>query len=92
MVVDKLSPSVSVVVDFVFDVFDFWFVVGDFVADEMGMVDLGVVVVDFGDMGMNLQLEWLRVKRWDWVWLGNVDSVDMVSVVVLKKKILKTNK
>lgn len=72
------------VVDFVFDEFDFGFVVLDFVANEMWVVDLGVVVVDSGDMGMNLQLEWFRVEWWDWVGLGNVDGVNMVSVVVLQ--------
>lgn len=78
-----LGPAVSVV-----DGLDLNLgLVVDFPSDEVGVGDLGVVVVQPHRLAVDLQVEWLGVHRRNWVRLGYVDGLVVVFWLMMMLKI-----
>lgn len=56
----------------------------DLMADEMGVGDLGVVVVEPDGLAVDLQVQGLRVKRRDGVGLSHLDHLVVFGLMMLK--------
>lgn len=55
----------------------------DLVADEVGVVGLGVVVVELVGLAVDLQVEGLGVNRGNRMRLGHLDGVDVFLMMML---------
>uniref|UniRef100_A0A0C9Q1Q3 DPH2_0 protein n=1 Tax=Fopius arisanus TaxID=64838 RepID=A0A0C9Q1Q3_9HYME len=72
----------AVTVDGLDDVLYLGLMNSNFVADEMGMSDVCMMVGNMLNMSMCLQVKWVGVEWWDCWLLGYLDSINMVSVLV----------
>ena len=53
-------------------------------ADEVGVGDLRVVIVDFLNLAVHLQVQRLRVQRWDRVLLRHMNRMMIFGLMMLK--------
>jgi hypothetical protein len=61
----------------------------DFIADEMGMGDLGVVVVELDRFTVDLQVQRLGVNWRDWLRLRHLDYMMNFRLMMLKLMVIE---